>query len=215
VYSTGSRKDFGMTLQREKSVLMVIDMQNGFLEPKGSINAIGMKYEELRRALPGTTTLINAAREAGVPVIYTRYAYMPGFLDGGVIARHLIPDLRAAEGLVSGTWDVEVVDDLAPQSGDIVIDKSRPSSFYGTQLEPVLTSLGVENVVICGVTTNMCVETTARDAGQRDYLVHVISDATAEFEKARHDHALFAIGYAFGWVNTVDEVLAGWGIAGE
>ena len=91
------------------------------------------------------------------------------------------------------------------------VDKSRPSAFYGTQLEPVLTSLGIRNLVITGVTTNICVETTARDAGQRDYQVHVVSDATAEFEKERHDHALNTIGFIFGWVNTMDEVLAGWG----
>jgi ureidoacrylate peracid hydrolase len=125
----------------------------------------------------------------------TRYAYIPGAQHGGLIPTHLIPSIREANALVSGTWDIEVVDELAPPAGDIVIDKLRRSSFYGTQLEPVLTSMAVNNLVICGVTTNMCVETIAWDAGQRDYLVHVISDATAQFEKSRHDHALFGISY--------------------
>ena len=97
-----------------------------------------------------------------------------------------------------------------PAAGDIVIDKARPSSFYGTRLEPVLTNLGVRSLVLCGVTTNICVEGTARDAGQRDYRVHVVSDATAEFEQARHDHALNTIGFTFGWVNTVEDVRAAW-----
>ena len=119
--------------------------------------------------------------------------------------------MRESNALIAGSWDAEIVAELAPQPGDVVIDKSRPSAFYGTQLEPVLTSLGVRNLVMAGVTTNICVETTARDAGQRDYHVHVVSDATAEFEKERHDHALGTLGFMFGWVNTVDEVLAGWG----
>ncbi len=74
----------------------------------------------------------------------------------------------------------------------------------------MLTALGVRSLVLCGVTTNICVETTARDAGQRDYYVHVISDATAEFDQARHEHALTGIGFLFGWVNTLDEVLDAW-----
>jgi len=79
-------------------------------------------------------------------------------------------------------------------------------------LEPVLTSLDIRNLVITGVTTNVCVETTARDAGQRDYHVHVLSDATAEFEQGRHDHALGVIAFMFGWVNTVDDVLVAWDV---
>ena len=200
-----------MTLARENSALVVIDMQNSFLEPKGSMAAIGLPFEELRTALDGTVRLVAAAREAGIPVIFTRYVYMADYSDGGIVPNLLVPALRESNALIADSWDAEVVDELAPQPGDVVIDKSRPSAFYGTQLEPVLTSLGVRNLVMAGVTTNICVETTARDAGQRDYHVHVVSDATAEFEKERHDHALGTLGFMFGWVNTVDEVLAGWG----
>ena len=200
-----------MTLARENSALVVIDMQNSFLEPKGSMAAIGLPFEELRTALDGTVRLVAAAHEAGIPVIFTRYVYMADYSDGGIVPNLLVPALRESNALIADSWDAEVVAELAPQPGDVVIDKSRPSAFYGTQLEPVLTSLGVRNLVMAGVTTNICVETTARDAGQRDYHVHVVSDATAEFEKERHDHALGTLGFMFGWVNTVDEVLEGWG----
>lgn len=99
--------------------------------------------------------------------------------------------------------------DVALMRAGLVIDKSRPSSFYGTRLEPVLSSRQIRSLVICGVTTNICVESTARDAGQRDLPVHVISDATAEYEKERHDHAPDTIGFIFGWVDTVQDVLDG------
>ena len=199
-----------MTLAREHTALVVTDMQNSFLAEGGSMAEIGLPYQELRTALDGTVRLVAAARDAGIPVIFTRYVYMPDYSDGGIVPTLLVPALREHNALASGTWDAEVVEELAPRPGDVVIDKSRPSAFYGTQLEPVLTSLGVRNLVVAGVTTNICVETTARDAGQRDYHVHVVSDATAEFEKDRHDHALGTIAFMFGWVNTVDEVLESW-----
>lgn len=197
-----------MTLTAESTALLVIDMQNGFLDANGSMAKIGMPYEQLVPAIDGTRRLIDAARAADVPIIYTRYSYLSGFADGGILAYELMPAMRDVDALLAGTWDADVVDALAPQPGDLVIDKSRPSSFYGTQLEPILTSLGVRNLIMCGVTTNICVETTARDAGQRDYHVHVVGDACAEYDPARHDHALNTIGFTFGWTNTVDEVVA-------
>jgi ureidoacrylate peracid hydrolase len=195
---------------RDNTALLVIDMQNSFLDAKGSMAAIGMDHTALIPAVDGTVKLVAAAREAGVPVIFTRYVYMADYSDGGLLPNQLVPAMREVNALAAGSWDADIIPALKPRDGDVIIDKSRPSSFYGTQLEPVLTSLGVRNLVLTGVTTNICIETTARDAGQRDYHVHVVSDATAEFEIERHDHALNTIGFAFGWVNSVDEVLAAW-----
>jgi ureidoacrylate peracid hydrolase len=199
-----------MTLSRDKIALLVIDMQNGFLAEAGSMAKIGLPHTALQPALPGCVALVAAARAAGVPVIYTRYVYLPDYSDAGLLPTELVPAMMEVGALTAGSWDAEIVDELAPEPGDIIIDKSRASSFYGTRLEPVLTNLQVRSLVMCGVTTNICVETTARDAGQRDYRVHVISDATAEFEQARHDHALHTIGFTFGWVNRVDDVIASW-----
>ena len=200
-----------MTLTRERSALMVVDMQNGFLGDEGSMARIGLPVADLRsKALPGTLALLEAARKAGVPVIFTRYVYMADYRDGGLVPHVLIPAMKEQQSLTHGSWDAEIVSELAPAEGELVIDKSRPSAFYGTQLEPLLTSLDVRNLVLAGVTTNVCVETTARDAGQRDYHVHVVGDASAEWDDAKHQHALDVIGFIFGWVNTVDEVLEGW-----
>lgn len=199
-----------MDITRENTALLVVDMQNSFTEPKGSMAAMGLPHEELRPAIAGCRTLIDAAHAAGVPVIYTRYVFQPGYADGGLVPNHIVPGIKDVNALAAGSWDGEICAELAPAEGDIVIDKSRPSAFYGTRLEPILTGLGVRSLVICGVTTNICVETTARDAGQRDYATHVISDATAEFDKARHDYALNGIGFIFGWINTVDDAVRAW-----
>lgn len=199
-----------MSVPRSDTALLVVDMQNGFLDPEGSMAKIGMPYEALDPAIKGCQQLVEAARSTGVPVVFTRYVYMPDYSDGGILPTELVPQMKEVGSLINGTWDADIVPSLTPQPGEVVIDKSRPSSFYGTQLEPVLTSQGIRNLVIGGVTTNICVETTARDAGQRDYRVHVVSDATAEFETARHEHALNTIGFTFGWVTTVDDVVSAW-----
>lgn len=199
-----------MSLSRENTALLVVDMQNGFLDPEGSMASIGLPYENLRPAIDGCARLMEAARAADVPVIFTRYVYMPDYSDGGLIPTELVPQMKEAGSLVNGTTDAEILPALAPLPGEVVIDKSRPSSFYGTQLEPVLTSQGIRNLVIAGVTTNICVETTARDAGQRDYRVYVPADACAEFDESRHEHALGTIGFMFGRVNSVDDVVAAW-----
>jgi ureidoacrylate peracid hydrolase len=195
---------------RTDTALLVIDMQNGFLDEKGSLATLGFPYEALQPAVAGCARLVAAAREAGVPVIWTRYVYAPGMLDGGLLPNELVPGMKEVGSLVDGTWDAEIIPALVPREDEIVIDKSRPSSFYGTRLEPFLTSLGVRSLVLAGVTTNICVETTARDAGQRDYRTYVVSDATAEYDPARHEHALTTIGFTFGWVTTLDDVVEGW-----
>jgi nicotinamidase-related amidase len=104
----------------------------------------------------------------------------------------------------------EIMDIYKVQPGEIILDKSRPSSFYGTRLEPLLTSRGVRNVVVCGVTTNICVETTARDAHQKGYNTFVVEDACGEFEESRHWHALYTIAWAFGTVVTVADAERSW-----
>ena len=154
--------------------------------------------------------LVDAAHKAGIPVIYTRFVYRADYQDGGVLVQDLLPALADTKSLAAGTWDSELVDELVPEEADFVLDKNRYSAFYGTGLEPILSSLGIDSLVMCGVTTNMCVETSARDASQRDYRVFVVSDATGELAKDRHDMALATLGFGFGWVVERDEVIAAW-----
>lgn len=198
------------TMSNDRTALMVIDMQNGFCHPEGSFAGLGLDVSMTNEAIGGARKLVDAARAADVPIIYTRYVYRTDYRDGGVLVQDLLPALADTKSLAAGSWDADIVDELTPVEGDFVVDKNRYSAFYGTGLEPILTSLGIDSLVMCGVTTNMCVETSARDASQRDYRVFVVSDATGELEKSRHDMALATLGFGFGWVVESAEVLKAW-----
>jgi ureidoacrylate peracid hydrolase len=106
--------------------------------------------------------------------------------------------------------ETEIIPELEPHDGDLIIDKSRPSSFYGTRLEPILTSAGIRNLVVCGVTTSICVETTVRDAGQRDYWTFVVRDAVAEVEPMRHHYSLFNMSWSFAEVVDTAQIARSW-----
>lgn len=199
-----------MQLTRDRTALVVVDMQNGFCRSEGSIAQLDLDYARLAEAIPGCVRLVSAARAAGVPVVFTRFVYRADFRDGGVLVEHFLPALADVNALVEGTWDMELVDELQPVDGDFVIDKNRCSSFYGTRLEPILTSMGIQRLVVAGVTTNMCVETTVRDASQRDYEVFVVGDACGELEEERHRVSLRTMGFGFARVVGVDDVVDAW-----
>ncbi len=202
-----------MLLKKDGTALIVVDMQNGFCHPEGSFAKLGLDVSLLQAAIGGCRRLLDAAHEHGVPRVFTRFVYRPDYRDGGVLIQELMPALKDVRSLEAGTWDGELVDELKPTADDFVIDKNRYSAFYGTGLEPILTSLRVDTVVLAGVTTNMCVETTARDAMQRDYRTFVVGDATGELDQQRHEFALSTLGFGFGRVVNVDDVLGAW--AGE
>lgn len=199
------------TIPKDNTAVLVIDMQRAFFDNGDSLGQSGLDVTPLRAAIPGTVRLLAAAREAGVPVIFTRYVYSEGMVDVGPPKGEKVrkPNMNS---LGAGMDEIELIPELGVLPGEIVIDKSRPSAFYGTRLEPVLTSQGIRNLVICGVTTNICVETTARDAGQRDYGTYVVRDAVAEFTQERNDAALFTIDWSFGTTVMLDEVEASWDV---
>lgn len=195
------------------TALLVTDMQNAFCHRDGSfqrmLKGTVLSIDMCVAAVPPCAALIAAARDLGIPVIYTKYVYQPGYADRDILLEK-VPAIEANGALLDGTWDCEVIDDLVPGPNDYVIEKSRYSAFIGTRLEPLLDGLGVDTLVICGVTTNVCVETTARDAAQRRYGVVVVSDATGELSTARHASALDILQYGFADVLDTREVLARW-----
>ncbi len=199
-----------MRPSKKDTALVVVDMQNGFCRDAGSVNQIGLPASALQPAIEPCARLIAAARAARVPIIYTRYVYRADFTDGGLMVNELIPDLKKGRCLMAGTEDIEVIDELKPQSGDYIIDKNRPSAFYATGMEPILKGLAVTDLVVCGVTTNCCVETTVRDASQRDYRSFVVQDAVAEYEADRHAAAIKSMGMLFAYLVNVDQVEQAW-----
>jgi ureidoacrylate peracid hydrolase len=200
-----------MELTKGRTALVVIDMQRAFLEDEGSLARAGIDIAGLQAALEPCKRLLASARQAGVPVIHTRYVYRSDYADGGILVNYIMPQLREVDSLAAGTPDIEIVDELAPVDGETVIDKNRPSAFYATNIEPILNGLGIDSLVVCGVTTNICVETTVRDASQRDYKVFVPKDATGELEQLRYDGALAGMAWVFAKIVDTDDVISVWG----
>ena len=188
-----------------KPALIVVDMQNGFCMSGGFMNKIGLDYSTSADAVAPIARLVAAARAAGVPIVFTRYSLNEDYSDAGLLLE-LFPAIRDARGIVRGSWDADIVDRLRPREGEIVLDKTRYSAFYGTNLEERLRELGVDTVIVCGVTTNICVESTVRDAFFRDIRTIVPSDGTAAVTPELHEGALRDFEYGFGDVATVAEL---------
>lgn len=180
-----------------KSALLVIDMQKFFLDPSSpSFTCGGLAI------LPNLKKLIQAYRTVNLPVIYTRHVHHPGLLDAGIMGWWW-------EGMcLEGSPESEIHPELAPQTGEKEILKHRYSSFYNTDLETILRCMKVEDLLITGIMTNMCCESTARDAYYRDYRVFFLADGTGSITEEMHVASLLNLAFGFAWVTTVDSILA-------
>ncbi len=184
-----------MQLRREKAALLVIDMQRFFLDPASPSFTCGGPA-----ILPSVQGLVKAFRETGRPVIYTKHVHHPDRLDAGIMEWWW-------EGMcLEGSPESEVHSDLAPLPHEKVILKHRYSAFYNTDLETVLRCLKIEDLVISGIMTNMCCESTARDAYYRDYRVFFLADGTGSINEEMHVASLLNLAYGFACVTTADIV---------
>lgn len=199
-----------MPIPRNNAAVLCVDMQNGMCDPRGSHVRLGLDITGLTAAIEPCRKLIAAARSKGVPVIFSRLVYARDFSNGGLLVNEMKQRIKRAEVCTEGSWDAEIVPALAPAPGELVIEKTRMSSFIRTPLEKELRSRNIETLVICGVTTNMCIESTARDAGQLDFRTFVVSDAVGEVDPARHAAALAALRWGFARIVTLDDVIADW-----
>jgi ureidoacrylate peracid hydrolase len=167
--------------------LLVVDMQNGFCHQEGSFTRIGMGLEGADEAVRNAAVAVAQARRAAIPVVFTRHLYRPGRADEGRALKQNSPALAGVEGLKAGTWDADVADELGCGPGDLIVDKVRFDAFQWTSLEPLLRGLGVTELVVCGVVTNICVETTVRSAFMRDYPVTLLADCCAAATRRLHE----------------------------
>jgi len=194
-------------LDSKKAVLIVVDMQNSFLRDEGAFSRMGLNITYLKSTLKPVMRLVEVCRKVGIPIIFTRYVLRPDYTDAGLLVK-LFPAARGRSAMVTGTWDSEIVDELSAQPKDYIIDKTRYSAFYNTNMEVILRGLGVDTVVVCGVTTELCVSSTIRDAFFRDYHIVPVKDAMAAIDPVRHDGAIRNFEYGFGKPVTTDEVVA-------
>lgn len=185
-----------MKLNPAHAALLVIDMQRFFLDPQSPTFTCGGV------AIMGNVKrLIERFRAAGRPVIYTCHVHHPEMLDAGIMGWWW-------EGMcLEGSEEAQVHPDLAPLPGEKIVYKHRYSSFYNTDLETVLRVLKVEDLVITGIMTNMCCESTARDAYYRDYRVFFPADATGSINEEMHLASLLNLSFGFTQVTTTEELL--------
>ena len=185
-----------MKLKKQNSALLVIDMQKFFLDPNSpSFTCGGMAI------LPNLKKLIASFRKAGRPVIYTCHVHHPDFIDAGIMKWWW-------EGAcLEGTPESLVHDDIAPLEREKVIFKHRYSAFYNTDLETILRCLKIEDLVISGIMTNMCCESTARDAYYRDLKVHFLADATGSVNEEMHLASLLNLAFGFAYVTTAENII--------
>lgn len=207
-----------LSLDLDRTALIVVDMQNAFASPGGMLDLAGIDVRPASEVVANARMVCEAARRSGVPVIYLTIGYPPDLSTAGgpdspnpqkELALCLMrerPELRG-KLLTFGTWDFQVVDDLAPQDGETVIVKSRYSGFAGTNLDAVLRSRGIRNLLMLGIASNVCVESTLRDAYFLEYWPVMIGDATMaagpdEIQRA----SLYNVRTFFGWVTTSEDV---------
>lgn len=185
-----------MSLNIDKAALLVIDMQKFFLDPNSPT------YTESGPAIiPSVKRLIAAFRAAGRPVIYTKHVHHPDFIDAGIMKWWW-------EGAcLEGSPESEIDDDIAPLANEKIILKHRYSAFYNTDLETILRCLKIEDLVITGVMTNMCCESTARDAYYRDYRVFFLADATGSINEEMHKASLLNLAFGFAMVTSAESII--------
>lgn len=194
-------------LLKSRPALLIIDMQNGFCHPDGCFSKLGMASPNHLVIVDTINKLRAASHAAKIPVIFTRLCFNEDYSDAGVQMEEW-PQIKELRGLVRGTWDVDVLDELAPDKaqGEIVIDKTRNSAFLKTDLEDLLRSRGVNQLLCTGVASNICVESTVRDGSQLDFYCKTLSDATATLTMEDHNATMKNLVW-FGGVASAEDVL--------
>lgn len=203
-----------------RTAFIVVDMQNAYAK-KGGMLDLGAGIDESRTnpVIAANGRLLAAARAAGVKIIYLQFGYQPDLSDAGgpqspnirkQMAIRMIKERPADldKLIIEGTWGWEIIDELKPEPDDLVVKKARYSGFAGTTLENQLNGLDIRHILFTGVATNVCVESTAREAFFREFWPILIEDAMdhtgPDFTR---EATLFNFESKFGWVTKTDDVL--------
>jgi ureidoacrylate peracid hydrolase len=206
-----------------KAAVIVIDMQNAYASKGGYLDLAGFDISGAAKVIQSTKQVVEAARAAGIQVIYFQNGWDGDYVEAGgpgspnfhksnaLKTMRKRPDLQG-QLLARGMWDYELVDELKPQPGDIVLHKTRYSGFFNSQLDSVLRARGIRHLVFTGIATNVCVESTLRDGFFLEYFGVVLEDATHQagpdfVQKA----AIYNIETFFGWVSSVADFKGAFG----
>jgi len=215
-----------IAINPKNTAVIVVDMENDFVSKGGMFDRAGADISGAQKAIAPTAKVLAAARATGMKIIYLRMAYQPDLSDLGAPdsvnrTRHLkfgvgqtirAPDGRESRILIRDNWGTDIVNELKPQSGDITIYKTRFSGFYQTDLDTTLKKLGLKYLIMAGVTTSICVDSTVRDAMFRDYLCVLLKDCMSEpigsdLPRTNHEASLLTAEVLLGWVSDSDRFL--------
>jgi ureidoacrylate peracid hydrolase len=213
-------KPHSLNIDPHQTAVIVVDMQNDFGSEGGMFARAGIDISAIQTAVAPTARVLDIARHTGMPVVYLKMAFASDLSNaGGPEAPNRIlhlrmgvgesitaPDGRESRILIEDTWNTDILTELTPQPGDLIVVKHRFSGFFETNLDALLKDLGMTTLVFTGCTTSVCVESTLRDAFFRDYRCLVLADCTAEpigdaLERSNHDASLLLIQVMFGWVS--------------
>jgi ureidoacrylate peracid hydrolase len=215
-----------IALDLARSAIIVVDMQNDFGSRGGLFDHAGIDISVIRRAIGPTRKVLAAARDAGIRIIYLKMGF-PGDLsdlgaeDSPNRMRHLrfgvgqtsvAPDGRQGRFLIRDTWNTDIVPELTPETGDLLLYKHRFSGFYETELDNILRRLDIRNLIFTGCTTSICVDSTIRDAMFRDYRCVLLADCAGEpiggeLTRSNHEASLLTIQTLLGWVSSSERFL--------
>src|SRR6266446_4362951 len=203
-----------------RSAVIVVDIENDFAAKGGMFDRAGADISGAQKAIAPTAKVLATARQAGIKIIYLKMGYRADLSELGAPdsvnrTRHLkfgvgqtirAPDGRESRVLIRDTWDTDIVPELKPQASDIVLYKTRFSGFYQTDLDATLKKLGIKYLIVTGVTTSICVESTVRDAMFRDYLCILLKDCMSEpighdLPRSNHEASLLNVEVLLGWVS--------------
>ena len=216
--TTIAAKPYDFTLLPDRAALLIIDMQRDFMEPGGFGDALGNDVSQLRRTIEPLQALLAAARAAGMLVMHTREGHKPDLSDlhetkrvrgkGSMTIGDVGPMGRI---LIIGEPGHDIIPELYPVAGEPVIDKPGKGAFYNTELTDLVAEHGLTQLIVCGVTTEVCVHTTVREANDRGIECLVLSDCTGSYFPEFHETALrmvVAQGGIFGWVSDSAAVIS-------
>src|ERR1700759_1271486 len=204
-------------LDWSSTALLIIDMQRVFMEPGGFGETLGNDVGQRARAVKPIGAVLGAARDMGMLVVHTREGHLPDLSDAPpATVERGASSLRIGDPgpmgriLIRGEAGHDIIPALYPIKGEVVIDKPGKGAFYATGLGDILKKHGIENLLVCGVTTEVCVNTTVREANDRGYRCVVLADGCASYFPEFHDMGLRMIkaqGGIFGWVSDSAAVL--------
>jgi nicotinamidase-related amidase len=199
------------------TALLIIDMQRDFMEPGGFGETLGNDVSQLARAVKPIAAILKAARARGMLIVHTREGHLPDMSDAPPAkVERGAPSLRIGDPgpmgriLIRGQPGHDIIAALYPVDGEIIIDKPGKGAFYATELGDMLQKYGIENLLVCGVTTEVCVNTTVREANDRGYRCVVLADGCASYFPEFHEMGLKMIkaqGGIFGWVSDSAAIL--------